>query len=327
MIWPDLILKPILIIILGELFRSLYFQINNPKNVFTSSSESSNYLIFHLNQLKVTPQNSNFLNKTIAKIGPFFIFGLALIGAMVFPLYSESFFYTNEFSLLLIIPLIMAIPLIYIMFALSSSHPSRIQTAKELASNITNYFLPLVISTFSLFITVYRYNPASAIFTFADIVEFQKVSLIEGTSIPRIFLFVNPFAFLTVISVITGYYREKNMDIMQVKEAHNRWQIESEFNGRHLALIEFSKSIQFFLLIGLIFPLYFGTLWFNNNVILNLVTFLGFSLMIIIIIANIGKARPRTKFDRTLINWIRTPFLFAFLSVVYAFIINEILFF
>jgi formate hydrogenlyase subunit 4 len=326
MIWPDIILKPILIIILGELFRNLYFHINNPKTANIVSSEVSNYLVYHLQQLRVSPQHSNYLNNSIAKGGPYLIFGLLFIGAMLFPLNSDSMFSSNEISLILILPFIMAIPLLYIMFALSSSHASRIQTSKELASHITNYFLPLVISMISLFITIYRYNPELVFFNFNDIIEFQKGSLISGSSIPRLFLFVNPFAFLTVISVITGYYREKNLDVLQTNEAQTRWHIESEFNGRPLALIEFAKSIQFFLMVGLIFPLYLGGLWSNDNMVLNFLTFIGVSILIILLIANIGRARPRTKFDRTIVNWIRTPFLFAFLSIIYAFIINEIIF-
>ena len=118
-----------------------------------------------------------------------------------------------------------------------------------------------------------------------------------------------------------GYYRETNFDITYKGDLPNQWNLDMEYSGKQKGLILITRSIQFFLLITMIFPVFFGTYWFGNNFWLNLLVICGINLIIVFIMALAGRGKPRILLDRKIQNWIRTPHIFAFLALIWALIL------
>ncbi len=278
--WINFIVKPLLILLLGILFRNLYFYFNNPRRFLEQDNSAFKYLKNPpVNEMQANELYSQSLNPIFFKLLPILLLAICIFASLFFPFASNTFEFVYPFSLYFILLFIILIPILEIFLILSSQHPSKIQTASHLISNIIQYLFPIILSFIALLITLNNsiLNGQHLSLTVSNLVEFQQNFTFNlfGITWPTLFILVNPFAFLAFATSLIGYYRETNFDITYKGNLPNQWNLDMEYSGKQKGLILITRSIQFFLLITMIFPVFFGTYWFGNNFWLNLLVICG----------------------------------------------------
>jgi len=320
MMWFDFFVKPIMVLIIAEIYREIFLRINSPKSFFNSKTGLLSQFKMDLVNLKLKSTINMSYNSFLYKYTPIVLFCLNFMLIILFPFDNTAYFFTYDYSLLLIFIIILLNKLIALFLCITSQNPNRFQATKEIITGIINYDFPIMLSLIAIFIQVTFTQTERNFINLGDIIAYQQdfSDPIFGISFPALILILNPFSFLAYISALIGAYREKNLGVIDKTDLLDKWKIDDEFNGHKKALLSLSKTIQMIILISLIFPLFIGYYWSPDNLLINDGWILMVALIIVVIIALIGGSRPRTKIDRTILNWIRTPHIFAFLSIIYA---------
>lgn len=314
-----LIIKIILFLILSELIYSLNLKLKR-NNIPNQNLYPNSVRFFNsLHHFKEKSKDSLLLDPILSKIMPYMAILFSLVALSLFPILNSSIEYKIYFGPEFIIIILIFLMLINLFMVIISQHPNRIQNSKEIISKMVNYLLPIILALIAIKITLTRNNVT--VFSFYTIIDYQNNAILTifGYTLPSIFLFMNPFSFIAFISSIIGLNRETNLDALP-KESIRAWNFMEEIHGTSRGLFELSKSISFFILISFLFPIYLGNLWYGENGFVNILIIIALDLIVIYIISIIGKGKPRIFLDRKILNFIRTPFLFAVLSILWAFL-------
>jgi NADH:ubiquinone oxidoreductase subunit H len=321
--WIDFFIKPLLVIFIADLSRRLYSTLNYQKIREENNQDEKISLFSNFKLLKEKNQNGQYHNNSIAWVSLLIII-TNICGIIFFPLDNSSFFFNFEYSIVFILAVLIITPLYEILISLSSKHPLRIQTAKFINSKIIRYYFPIIISVISLFIMVYRSDPSNSGFdiTFESIIRFQTQNFIDlwGFQLTGMFIFINPFSFIAYMSAIIGLLRDTNLDALKNQNLRI-WDPIGDLKGRNFGLIQIARSIQFFLFLIIIVPLFLGTLWIGENLLLNILVILLIVSQIIVVVALFGQGKPRIFVDRKLESYLRTPLLFSLMGLIFALVI------
>lgn len=216
------------------------------------------------------------------------------------------------------------IPIIRAYMILRSDHEQNIIVAKKDIKKSAEYSFSLILSVVSiLFLMGHYLGDRTLILNFQDIITFQTTHSLEifGVTLPALFVFLNPFAFLAFLSAIIGYFRDTNLDIDSDEEQIRYWNPDKEYTGRKYLLILFAKCIEFVLLLTLPISLFFGSGLIHDNVYANIASYVLILFLLLLIVSFVGHGKPRTGADRKILYFIRTPLLLAFLSLAFTFYI------
>jgi NADH:ubiquinone oxidoreductase subunit H len=207
---------------------------------------------------------------------------------------------------------------------ISSDHEQNISVAKKDIKKTAEYFLPMIISVLSiLFLVGYLMGDPNKIINTSEIIQFQIDNQITafGITVPALFLFINPFAFIAFVFSVIGYLRETNLDISEDEEQMRYWNPEKEFTGRRQFLILAGKCVELVLLISLPISLFIASGQLTDNIIWNNLLYYLLLFGMLIIIASIGRGKPRTWIDRKMLFFIRTPLFISLLGLALTFLI------
>jgi NADH:ubiquinone oxidoreductase subunit H len=315
--WIDLFIKPILLLLTAELIFSLYLYLKHiPLKKKMKVDEKKQFL----HALRIPPinkENQITISPILQKLYPGLVFIFSLFILWLFPLSSSSLSFEFDFSIEFIFLFFIGIHAFSILLAFSSQNNFRIQTTKEITSKLINYLLPIILSLISNFILLTRFGIDK--FTFSNLITLQLSNHIYlfGFMVPASLVFLNPFGFLAYLSALIGLNRSTTLDALP-DESLRQWVPEEEFSGLSRVLLEFSKSVSFFLLSVLIFPFFLGSLWDSTGFWRNFLISTGFCLIFVILIAGIGRGTPRIKMDRKLKTFIRTPFVLAVFAIIWS---------
>jgi NADH:ubiquinone oxidoreductase subunit H len=325
----DLIIKPICLIIIAELSWNLFINLKS-KEVRAKSTYSKKTSFYrHIQMLSEPSSPSKYIHNYLTLIMPALLFILTVFAILLFPLMPSSFFYHENNTIFFIFSILLSFPAAGIIIALTSQHFSRIQATKELMTKVVQYYFAIILCTIALYIMIYRFQSeteSSLAFTFEELIEFQQTKSISifGIEVPAIFLFLNPIGFIAYMSSVIGLYRETNLDAAP-KEMLRTWNVFEEFNGNRKALLGLGQSIQFYLLVGLIVPLFLGIFWGSEDFIVALFKLVISTTIIIQVLALVAEGKPRVLLDRKIKAFVRTPLFLAILSILYSLFFEHII--
>jgi formate hydrogenlyase subunit 4 len=305
---------------IGTLFRSIYEQINHPENRIFKRKIMFGFRELWKN-LNETPDNSQKMDTLFYRVTPYFSIILISVLSTLLPIHVFSTFANVPLSIILTFLILITISLLFALTSVASNHPTKINTAKNWINTTLMYYLPIIISIISIIsqYSAFESNPAT-IPSYLDILNFQISYEITfwGLKLPALFIFLNPFSAISVISAVTGILRKKKLENPK-NEPLNTWDLSDEYNGRHLFLLILEQNMKLF-----IYAMIFLSLFLANGSFLNLhpiyllLIQLLFALVFIIVLGWIGKGKPRTSLERGIAWYIRSPFVFAVLGIIWA---------
>jgi formate hydrogenlyase subunit 4 len=137
--------------------------------------------------------------------------------------------------------------------------------------------------------------------------------------LPAFFLFLNPFAAAAFLSAIIGIARKTNLEI-KADEPLQYWSPEDEYSGWALGILKAVKLVQKFALIVLFVAVFLGGGLLTGGW-LDLVWFVALVVATALIVALVGRGRPRTAADRQLHFFVRTSMVCALLATVFTVVV------
>ncbi len=319
----QLLLVPIIIIALGSFMYNLYEFINRVKTRLFPRFPLQTYKQWY-EMLRRSSSPSNKIKGTVAYLYPFVFLVFGILISWLLPLGIVSPYANHPLSLILILFFFIVIPIMRSYMVISSDHEQNITVAKKDIKKTAEYFLPILISILSiLFLMGHFLGDHDRIVNITDIIAFQTSATLNilGITVPALFMFLNPFAFLAFISAVIGYMRDTNLDIDPDEEQVRYWNPEKEFTGRRFLMILIGKCIELIFLISLPISLFIGSGQISDNIFLNSFVYFALLLALLLIIALIGHGKPRTFIDRKILYFVRTPFFLALLSIAFTFFI------
>ena len=181
------ILKIMAFFLFSELLYTFYSRISNPKFDSNQNFDASASVFYNFKLLSQVGEKSSILPRSFASLIPIMSFIGHIFALIMMPISMGEFSYTSQFSFFIFWLIIGTSPLLKILLAITSEHPAKIQTSRELASKIVHYYLALLISFISILIIVVYSSLNSRVLNLESIIDYQK----ENT----LFLIINPFSF------------------------------------------------------------------------------------------------------------------------------------
>jgi len=215
----------------GTLFRSLFEQINHPENRIFRRKIAFGFqdLWKNLNQ---NPDNSLRMDKLFYQVTPYIAIILICILSTLLPINAISTFADTPLSIILSFLILITISLLFTLTSLASNHPTKINTAKNWINTTLMYYLPMILSIISIIYQYSAFDPdPMAIPGYLDLIIFQTSYEINflGLNLPALFLILNPFSAITMISYLTGILRKKKLENPKNEQVNTRHLYE-EYN-------------------------------------------------------------------------------------------------
>ena len=249
-------------------------------------------------------------NKLIFKTAPYVAL-ISLVGIIFFvPIVGISPFGKFEFSLIIILYLLLVMPLSLIIGGSASSSPWGAYGAQREVELFLAYEVPQVLGIFALAIT-------------ADTLSISNLIAFQIQKIP--FIILNPFAAIVVFISFLGKFKVKPFDITEAEVEIVAGTL-TEYSGKLLGIIEIVRSLFVFLIPTLFVDLFLGGgivgTYKNPNYPFSIIVFIIESLMIIFIFAFIHVYNPRFRIDQAF-NWfLKYPLVLGFIAIIWAYAIR-----
>ena len=317
-----LLLSVLISIVLGVIFNTIYESINHPEYRLTKKG-----IIFEFKRIfslfKEKSESSNVMQKFFYIIVPTLSISLGILICLLIPLESIFTFAFINTSILIVVFALITIVLSFGLSAIASNTTTKVFSSKKIINKIAAYYLPLVFGLIAIFLQyISIIGNMNVIPSFKDIINFQTNFSIDilGYQLPAIFIILNPLAAMSFFSAFTGILRVKNFGNPK-DQPINIWDPEEEFSGYKKGLILLENNMKIFFYSILFVSLFLGNgKIFNLNEGLNLIVQLSFAFLFILLLAIVGRGKPRTQLERG-INWyLRSPMIFSILSILWAYL-------
>jgi len=248
-------------------------------------------------------------NKQLFKIAPYLALISLVIATWFIPFAGYSSFGAFEFSLVVILYLILAVPMTFVVGGAGSSSPWGVLGARREAELMLAYEVPLVIGIFAAAIMA---NSLSL----AEIVNFQKQRL------P--FIFLNPFAAIAVFLAFVGKLHMKPFDIPEADVEIVAGPI-TEYSGKLLGIVEIVRTILIFVCAALFTNVFLqGGLVFSGSLspLFSVVLFIVQGSLITFFISLVHAMNPRYRIDQAFGWYARIPLATSLIALAWAYAIK-----
>lgn len=289
-----------------------------------------------LNKETTIPETAN---KTIFKAAPYLALVCLIITTLLIPIAGHSPFDQFEFSLVLILYLLIAVTLALVLGASGSSSPWASIGSRREVELMLAYEVPLIISIFS--VALMTGLPESGLegviptlpgsLSLAELVRFQNVHYIQilGFKIPALFLLLNPFAAIAALLAIAGKLHIKPFDIPEAEVELVAGPL-TEYSGKLLGVWEIVKMFLIFVSTTLYIDLFLGggivTLLPPGlpSIIASVIVFLIEAGIVVFVYTVLHTANPRYKIEQVFRWFLKYPLVLAILGLIWAYIIAMI---
>ena len=248
-------------------------------------------------------------NKQLFKFSPYLALVCLIIATWFIPLAGYSSFGAFEFSLVVVLYLLLAVPIAFILGGAGSSSPWGVLGGRREAELMLAYEVPLVIGIFS---TAIMANSLSL----AEIVSFQTQRL------P--FIFLNPFAAIAVFSALVGKLHLKPFDIPEADVEIVAGPI-TEYSGKLLGIVEAVRAILVFACVALFTNVFLqGGLVFSGYIssLFSAILFIVQGFIITFLISLVHAANPRYRIDQAFAWYTRIPLAASLMGLVWAYAVK-----
>ncbi len=182
-------------------------------------------------------------------------------------------------------------------------------SSKSFFSNIFNYFIPIILSIFSLiiFLLGQGFNLENLNLTY--LIDLQIITSIKVNEIllPALFIIINPFSAIAFLTGLLGIFRMYRSDGF----------INNKINQKSFSKI--LRNISLFIFTVLFVFLFFGGgYFFGQNFPANISMNLIICVIIIIIIAFLDYERPQMFIERKVGKIFNIPMIFSIISLIYS---------
>ncbi len=245
--------------------------------------------------------------KTLFKAAPYLALASLVATSLFVPIAGFSPFGEFDFSLIVILYLLLLIPLSFIVGGSASSSPWGVYGAQREVELTLAFEVPQTLGMFALAITA---NTLSV----THLIEFQNQTL------P--FIILNPFAALAVFAALVGKLQVKPFDISEAEVEIIAGPV-TEYTGKLLGIVEIVKTLLAFLIPALFINLFLGggivrTTYLNPP--LSITLFLVETLIIVFLIALLHVYSPRFRVDQAFTWFLKYPVLLGVIAVLWAYV-------
>ncbi len=249
-------------------------------------------------------------NKLLFKTAPYLALASLIVTFFFVPIAGFSPFGQFEFSLIVILYLLIIIPLSITIGGSASSSPWGVYGAQREVELFLAFEVPLALGIFALAIT-------------ANTLSISNILLFQIQNIP--FLLLNPFAALVVFIALLGKFQVKPFDISEA-EVEIVTGPATEYSGKLLGILEIVKLLLAFLIPTLFIDLFLGggiiRTATNSNHPISIISFILESMVIIFIIAFIHVYSPRFRVDQAFKWFLKYPLVLGGISIIWAYAIR-----
>ncbi|MFQ6075378.1 MAG: complex I subunit 1 family protein [Candidatus Bathyarchaeia archaeon] len=256
-------------------------------------------------------------SKTLFKISPIFALGCLIAATLFVPIAGRSPFDQFEFSLVVVLYLIMAVPLALVTGGSASSSPWGGVGSRREAELMLAYEVPLIISIFSVAMMADSLS-------LAEIVRFQNVPI-------RIFLILNPFAALAALLSMVGMLHLKPFDIPEAEVELVAGPL-TEYSGRLLGIWEMVRTFLIFISTTLYVDLFLGGGVIRDllptglpSILATIIIFFVQSGIVAFAYTIVHTTNPRYRIDQSFTWYMKIPLASATLGLIWAYAVAHLM--
>lgn len=254
-------------------------------------------------------------SKKLFKTAPIFALGCLIVATLFIPIAGHSPFDQFEFSLVVVLYLIIAVPLAIVLGGSASSSPWGAVGSRREAELMLAYEVPLIISIFSVAIITDSLS-------LAEIVRFQ-------TTI-RVFLLLNPFAALAALLSMVGMLHLKPFDIPEAEVELVAGPF-TEYSGKLLGVWEMVKVFLIFISATFYVNLFLGggVVTFLPSglaaIIASVTVFIMEAGIVVFVYTVVHVANPRYRIDQSFRWYMKIPLVLAVLGLIWAYMVTYLI--
>lgn len=265
---------------------------------------------------------------------PFLAAASLVIAIWFIPVIGVSPFGPFEFSLIVVLYLLIAVPLSIVVSGATSSSPwGAIGSYREVTLTLA-YELPFIFGVFStammtgLLTPVYGGIPQlPGSLSLTDIIIFQSQHSISlfGFNVPALFLLLNPFSALAVMVSLIGKLQIKPMDIpdADVEVVSGAY---TEYTGKLLGVYEIAKVLLLFISLTLFIDIFLGGALISADYfgvpsfIWSGVVFAAEIIVILFIVSILNAANARFRIDQAFTWYMKWPLALSLIGLAWPYI-------
>jgi NADH-quinone oxidoreductase subunit H len=240
-------------------------------------------------------------------IAPYIALTSLIVTLFFIPIAGFSPFGHFEFSLIVILYLLLVIPLSITIGASASSSPWGAYGARREVELTLMYEIPQVLGIFALAITA---NTLSL----ANLIEFQHQTF------P--FIILNPFAAFVVFIALIGKFQVKPFDISEAEVEIVGGPL-TEYSGKLLGILVIVKTFLTFLIPALFIDLFLGGgiigSFSNPDYPLSIILYIVEGLVVVFFIAVIHVYSPRFRIDQAFHWFLKYPLVIGVVAIIWAY--------
>ena len=262
----------------------------------------------------IIPETSN---KKLFKAAPIFALACLIIATLFIPIAGHSPLDQFEFSLVLVLYFLMAVPLAIVTGGSGSSSPWGSIGSRREAQLMLAYEVPLIISVFSVSIITESLS-------LAQIVTFQSTPL-------RTFLLLNPFAALAALLSMLGLLHLKPFDVPEAEVEVVSGPL-TEYSGKLLGIWEMVKVFLIFISVALFVNLFLGGGIVRNllptgplSIIASVIVFLVEAGIVTFVYTVIHVANPRYRIGQSFSWFMKIPLVLAILGLIWSYVVKYVI--
>ncbi|MHA1754400.1 MAG: complex I subunit 1 family protein [Candidatus Odinarchaeia archaeon] len=276
--------------------------------------------------------------KKIFVSAPFFASACLIIALWFLPIMGISPFGPFEFSLIIVLYMLVAVPLSLVVGGVTSSSPwGALGSIREVTMTLA-YELPFVFGIFSIALMTGLVNPVyggipvlPGSLSLMDIVNFQSQHYISflGVNIPAVFIILNPFAAAAIMTSLIGKLQIKPMDIPEAEVEVVSGAL-TEYSGKLLGVFEIAKILLLFISITMFIDMFLGGAVIKTNY-LNIPSIVwsgivfGIEIIIIILLLSlIQAANPRFRVDQAFTWYMKMPLALSLIGLAWPYILASL---
>ena len=258
-------------------------------------------------------------NKKLFKTAPIFALGCLIVATLFLPIAGHSPFDQFEFSLVVVLYLLMVVPLALVTGGSGSSSPWGVIGSRREAELMLAYEVPLIISVFSVAII-------------ADSLSLAKIVSFQNTPL-RTFLLLNPFAALATFLSMVGTLHLKPFDIPEAEVELVAGPL-TEYSGKLLGVWEMVKAFLIFISTALYVNLFLGGGMVRSllpaglpSIIASVIVFLVEAGIVVFVYTIVHVANPRYRIGQSFRWYMKIPLALAILGLIWAYVIKHLIMF
>ncbi|MHA1408951.1 MAG: complex I subunit 1 family protein [Candidatus Odinarchaeia archaeon] len=274
-------------------------------------------------------------HKKVFTAAPFFASACVIIALWFLPIIGITPFGPFEFSLIVVLYMMVAIPISVVISGATSSSPWGAMGSLREVMMVLAYEIPFLFSIFSVALMTGLITPTyggipilDGSLSLQDIVQFQGAHYISffGFNVPAWFLILNPFAAVAVMMSLIGKLQIKPMDIPEA-EVEIIAGAYTEYSGKLLGVYEIVKMLLLFLSITLFIDMflggalitvdYFGVPWFIWSGIL----FGVMAIILVLILSVVNASNARFRADQAFKWYMKLPLVLSLIGFAWPYII------